>query len=314
MKKQKSNTPQSSLLTPLLLLLQTLLFASLLAAPASAQVPFNLEIELPETYETVPAGENLWFTTKLINLANPKRIDVTLKYEILDANRELKSTRSETVAVETQASFVSRIKLPKNLESGIHILKVTLYSPYGKSESETSFEVAEEEPKAWIVIRLSLFDITVEIPDKYKKIHAGDELLTSIKLMNLGSGGRVDVFLDYWITDPGGNTILKKKETVAVETQANFVRTFDIPENVKPGTYHIYAKITYADGKLAVADHSFEIIESQRDKQIYYGLAIMAILATTALLTLLATGSKPTIRKLQIKAEVYKIVTKKLNK
>jgi len=313
MKEQKSNTSQSSPLM-LLLLLQIILYTSLLAAQTSAQEPFNLEIELPETYETVPAGENLWFTTKLINLANPKRIDVTLKYDILDSDRKLKSTKSETVAVETQASFVSQIKLPKNLESGIHILKVTLYSPYGKSESETSFEIAEEEPKAWIVIRLSLFDITIEIPDKYKKIHAGDELLTSIKLMNLGSGGRIDVFLDYWITDPQGNTILKKKETVAVETQANFVRTFDIPENVKPGTYHIYAKITYADGKLAVADHSFEIIESKKDKQIYYGLAILAILAATALLTLLAIGSKPIIKKLQIKTEVYKIVAKKLNK
>ena len=31
---------------------------------------FNLKIEIPESYEEVMAGENIWFTTKLLNLAN----------------------------------------------------------------------------------------------------------------------------------------------------------------------------------------------------------------------------------------------------
>ena len=239
------------------------------ACQVNAQESFNVEVEIPETYEDVLAGENLWFTTKLINLANQKRIDVTLKYEILDANRELKAIKSETVAVETQASFVGNIRIPKNLKEGLYLLKVTLITPFGESRTESSFNLIKEETKAWVVIKFSLFDIIITIPDKYKIVHPGDELLASIKLINLGSAGRVDVFLDYWITDLQNNTVLKRKETVAVETQANFVRTFDIPKDIDSGKYNLYAKITYADGKLAIANHSFEVEKKQIDKRIY---------------------------------------------
>ncbi|MBU1974100.1 MAG: hypothetical protein KKH52_01775, partial [Nanoarchaeota archaeon] len=50
--------------------------------PESAN--FNIEIDLPKTYQQISPGNELWFTTKLINLANQERIDVTLTYQILD--------------------------------------------------------------------------------------------------------------------------------------------------------------------------------------------------------------------------------------
>lgn len=116
----------------------------LLTGQASKQNTFNLEIEIPETYEEVLAGENIWFTTKILNLANTNRTDVTLKYEILDDHRELKTLKSETVAVETRASFVENLKVPKNLEKGLYFLRVILISPAGESEAETSFKVIKK--------------------------------------------------------------------------------------------------------------------------------------------------------------------------
>lgn len=288
-----------------------LLFFILFTSMVFAQDSFNLEVEIPETYEEVLAGENIWFTTKLLNLGNKDRMDVTLKYEILDINRQLKSSKSETVAVETQASFVGSLKVPGSLEKGLYFLKVilvTVDSEQDVSEAETSFNVIKEETRNQIIIKFSLFDIFIEIPDNYKIINPGEELLTSIKLINLGSAGRVDVFLDYWITDPGKNTILKKKETVAVETQANFVRTFDIPKDAPVGKYTLYARITYADGKEADADHSFEVAKKQIDKRIYYALAILLGLIS---LVYIINKSKPLIKKMQIDAKVGEIVKKK---
>ena len=276
-----------------------------------AQDSFNLEVEIPETYEEVLAGENIWFTTKLLNLGNKDRMDVTLKYEILDINKQLKSSKSETVAVETQASFVGSLKVPESLEKGLYFLKVilvTVDSEQDVSEAETSFNVIKEETRNQIVIKFSLFDIQITIPDNYKIINPGDELLTSIKLVNLGSVGRIDVFLDYWISDSEKTIIVKKKETVAVETQANFVRTFDIPKDIKSGHYHFYAKITYADGKEAVADHSFEVVKKQIDKRIYYGFAILLSLI---ILVYVIYKSKPLIKKMQMDAKVWRIVKKK---
>ena len=67
--------------------------------------PFNLEVEIPGDYQKVSPGDTLWFTTKILNFANEKRVDVTLEYNILDENENEILTRSETVAIETPACF-----------------------------------------------------------------------------------------------------------------------------------------------------------------------------------------------------------------
>jgi len=175
---------------------------------------FNLKIEIPETYESVKSGENIWFTTKLLNLANQERIDVTLKYEILNSNKEIIASKSETVAVETQASFVGNLRIPKDTKKGLYFLKVVLISPNDETSIESSFNIINEETKNQIVIKFSLFDINVEIPEIYKKINPGSELLTTIKLINVGSEGRIDVFLDYDIKDQLGKSIITKKDHI----------------------------------------------------------------------------------------------------
>ena len=135
--------------------------------------------------------------------------------------------------------------------------------------------------------------------------------MATVKLVNLGSAGRIDVFLDYWITDSEQKIILKNKETVAVETQASFVRTFNIPENTKPGKYSLFAKITYADGKEATADNSFEIIKNQDNQignRLYYVLAVIVVLV---ILFYFIFKSRPLFEKLRIRAEVHRIVRKR---
>lgn len=156
-----------------------------------------------------------------------------------------------------------------------------------------------------------LFDIVIEIPEAYRTVTPGNELLTSIKLVNLGSSGRIDVILDFWITDSGGNLIFSKKETVAVETQANFVRVFDIPKNTEPGNYTIYAKITYADGKIAVAQYSFNVAE-KKDAEldiIYYWITALLIVIV---IIYLVFKSRPMLERRKMKSRISKIVKKRL--
>ncbi len=111
---------------------------------AIADKTFDIEVEVPKTYEIVKPGETVWFTTKLINLANDKRSDVTLTYNIIDKDNNIIASKSETVAVETQASFVSNIKLPENVEQGTFMIRATsdpLDSKFGTSHSEINFDV-----------------------------------------------------------------------------------------------------------------------------------------------------------------------------
>ena len=154
-------------------------------------------------------------------------------------------------------------------------------------------------------------DLTIEIPDQYKVVQPGDELLTSIRFVNLASVGRVDVIVHYWITDESGKIILEKRETVAVETQANFVRSFDLPADTKSGNYQIFAKLSFFDGQETVADHSFTVkqeITKKLDQRIIYGFLGLLVLL---LLVYIALKSKPLVKKVQIKAKVWRIVKKK---
>jgi hypothetical protein len=170
---------------------------------------------------------------------------------------------------------------------------------------------AQAQPSQESIIKNSLFDIIIEIPENYKSIKAGSELLSNIKLVNIGSQGRIDVSLDYEITSPDEKSILKKKETVAVETQANFVRIFDISKDSPPGKYALHVKLTYADGKEASAVHSFEVTSLKNSRIYYYVLGGIVVLA---LLSYLSIRAKSIIEKAKIRLKVHRIVKERLRK
>lgn len=125
---------------------------------------FNVELEIPRAYNEIAAGEELWFTAKISNLANDEKLDVILTYEIFHEEKEI-FTKSETVAVETTASFSNKIIVPENLKKGLYHLKVKLTpidSDLDMSKAETSFNIIKEQDEGLrrlysIVTHLALF-------------------------------------------------------------------------------------------------------------------------------------------------------------
>ena len=102
---------------------------------------FNVDIELPKTYEDVLPGTQVWFTMQLLNLANAQRVDVTLDYELLDPENRQVSHGAKTVAIETQASFVADLAVPADATPGDYVLKVRVLSNLGDSEARTVVRV-----------------------------------------------------------------------------------------------------------------------------------------------------------------------------
>ncbi len=98
-----------------------------------------------------------------------------------------------------------------------------------------------------ITSRKALFDIIVEIPKKFLNIQPGDEIIANIKLFEVEKIGRVDVALEYGIKDKNGNIILFNSETIAVEGQANFVKSLKVPEDLERGNYLFYLRMSYDD-------------------------------------------------------------------
>lgn len=109
-------------------------------------VTSNLEVELPEQYQEIPPGNDIIFTTKVLDLADLGKRDITLRYEIIGLDGEILASRSETVAVQTQASFVGNLKVPADIEKGRYVLRVILVSETeGEVETEKSFIVTSKK-------------------------------------------------------------------------------------------------------------------------------------------------------------------------
>ncbi len=87
----------------------------------------------------VAPGEFLPVSVKLSNFGGGKRVDVLVKYSILaSAGNEIYST-SETVAVETTASFVKSIQVPFGTAPGIYTAKTTVTYPGQVAPVTTQF-------------------------------------------------------------------------------------------------------------------------------------------------------------------------------
>jgi uncharacterized membrane protein len=108
----------------------------------SAAQLFNVEIDLPNSYQNVNPGTDVWFTIKLLNLANSQRVDVTLNYDILNSNGESIIHNSKTVAVETQASFVADLKIPETALPGDYSINVVVSSSLGESTAKAVLRVS----------------------------------------------------------------------------------------------------------------------------------------------------------------------------
>ncbi len=102
-----------------------------------------------------------------------------------------------------------------------------------------------------------LFQITLMIPKEYKAVSDGGQILSYLEVKRMGSGGRMDVILEYEIISPGGEVLERKSETVAVETENSFVRYLDIPNQAGLGFYTLSVKLKYPENIEASAEATF---------------------------------------------------------
>lgn len=66
----------------------------------------------------VAPGELLPVSVKLVNFGGGRRVDVTIDYYILNEKGDVVLTEKETVAVETTASFIKILQIPRDIQPG----------------------------------------------------------------------------------------------------------------------------------------------------------------------------------------------------
>lgn len=92
----------------------------------------------------VAPGELLPVSVKLSNFGGGKRVDVLVKYSILNSSgTEIYST-SETVAVETTASFIKSVEVPADAAPGTYTAKTAVIYPGQLTPATTQFPFTVE--------------------------------------------------------------------------------------------------------------------------------------------------------------------------
>jgi hypothetical protein len=123
----------------------------------------NLILEIPNSHKNILDGESVWVTLKLLNLASKGRIDVVLKYEIINSDKEVIFSKSETVAIETTASFVRQIEIPKDSPKGkYNLIAKVIYSDGKEIFAEDTFNVINVE-KTDFFIYVIILSIIISI-------------------------------------------------------------------------------------------------------------------------------------------------------
>lgn len=93
-------------------------------------------------------------------------------------------------------------------------------------------------------------ELSVVVPEKYQRVQAGEMLQFEVTLKNIQKAGRHDIQLDYYIKK-NEIIITHRRELKAVETQASFLSSIKVPEEILPGIYNIEVEINEEKSSLA---------------------------------------------------------------
>lgn len=97
----------------------------------------------------------------------------------------------------------------------------------------------------------------------FASVNPQDKLTVKVSLLNIGDPGKVNAQVNYKISDIDGKSVFRDEtETVPIETQNEFIKTFDI-SNLNNGQYKITAALTYEGQKQpAVSEEAFIVDKS----------------------------------------------------
>jgi hypothetical protein len=105
----------------------------ILAVPADA---ISIATRISDQSTDVSGGDRLYFEVEIKYPENDQRKDLRIEYQVLENGKTIASEKVLR-AVETQASFLEYIVIPKNASGGIHELKAEI-SDYADMREEVS--------------------------------------------------------------------------------------------------------------------------------------------------------------------------------
>jgi len=89
------------------------------------------------------------------------------------------------------------------------------------------------------IISVSALSITVNVPEKYNEVNAGERFYFEISVKYPENPTRIDLRLTYEVIDKNGEVIASAKALKAVEIQASFIDFIVLPDDMDLGKHDI---------------------------------------------------------------------------
>jgi len=194
--------------------------------------------------------------------------------------------RNQTVKINAGESYklVLDVLVEEETIPDLYIGKVIIEGADAPKEVLFAIEVVSKNP---------LMDVKVELLEQFIKSKAGDNIVASVQLYNLGGTSRIDVTLDYFIKNAQEDVVYTTSETIAVETQASSLKTIKLPQTLPPGYYIVYVRATY-EGQVASSSEWFSVDkEAEQSLQIVL-IAIVVLLVVFILIVFILIKRRKT--------------------
>lgn len=241
-------------------------------------VSINFALEPDEIIKTLKINSVFDQVITVQNLGT-NQITLSINQEGLD---NMIIFEQESLILNNRETKELKVKFVAPNEPGIYTGKIVI----GGKEIPVTLDVRT---------KILLFDVNIIVLNIGYRIIKGEELETQITLIPLGDKERMDVTLNYEITDDEGEIYLTKKETLLVEEQVNLKRNFDIG-SFPSGKYNIDLELIYPGG-IAVSGAFFRIISSFAEifsgKILFYLIIVLLVAGILIIVLLIIKKIKP---------------------
>ena len=202
---------------------------------------------------------------KIINTGDAK---LTIDISASGVN-EIVSLNANQVVLKPgeEESLLLSITAP---ESGIHAGKIIFKSGNLRKDIFVLVNVKSEK---------ALFDVSVSVPESYKVISPGENVMAFISLVPIGDSIESDVTVNYVIKNFEGKTLFTESETFFMLEAKSFVKEYPTSK-LDDGDYLVGIEVTYPGGFATSSAHfAVESVVLLSPKNLSILLLILLILA-----------------------------------
>jgi hypothetical protein len=111
-----------------------------------------------------------------------------------------------------------------------------------------------------------VFDIIVNVLDKYKELYAGDEIVAEIIISSSGQiKNIINADLEYYIENSKGEIFSVQREKININETTQLLRKIILPKDIGEGDYWYFVKVSY-NNTGSIEKASFKVLKEKEEE------------------------------------------------